>query len=111
MKRRDFIELSSQSIGGLLIYTLAGAPMVVKAQAGTVRIALRFFSQEEAKTVVAACELDQHENRAVLAGGDLGERPVRLGMQGGERQHPFQRVQQCSVHRQRLFGVVAPRNA
>jgi gluconate 2-dehydrogenase gamma chain len=56
VKRRDFIELSSQSIGGLLIYTLAGAPTVVNAQAGTVRIALRFFSQEEAKTVVAACE-------------------------------------------------------
>ena len=29
MKRREFIELSSRSIGGLLIYSLAGAPMVV----------------------------------------------------------------------------------
>ena len=32
MKRREFIELSAKSIGGLLIYSLAGEPLVVNAQ-------------------------------------------------------------------------------
>jgi gluconate 2-dehydrogenase gamma chain len=56
MKRREFIELSAQSIGGLLIYSLAGAPLVVNASTGTVKVPLRFFTQQEAKVVVAACE-------------------------------------------------------
>jgi gluconate 2-dehydrogenase gamma chain len=56
MKRREFIELSSQSIGGLLIYSLAGAPMVLQAQDGKVKVPLRFFTEQEAKVIVAACE-------------------------------------------------------
>jgi gluconate 2-dehydrogenase gamma chain len=56
VKRREFIELSSSSIGGLLIYSLAGAPMVVNAQEGKVKVPLRFFTQQEAKVIVAACE-------------------------------------------------------
>jgi gluconate 2-dehydrogenase gamma chain len=56
MKRREFIELSSKSIGGLLIYSLAGEPMVLNAQEGTLKVPLRFFTEQEAKVVVAACE-------------------------------------------------------
>jgi gluconate 2-dehydrogenase gamma chain len=56
MKRREFIELSSQSIGGLLIYSLAGAPLVVNAQEGKVKVPLRFFTEQEAKVIMAACE-------------------------------------------------------
>jgi gluconate 2-dehydrogenase gamma chain len=56
VKRREFIELSSKSIGGLLIYSLAGEPLIVSAQQGTVKVPLRFFTEKEAKVVVAACE-------------------------------------------------------
>ena len=56
MRRREFIELSAQNIGGLLIYSLAGIPMVVNANAGTVKVPLRFFTEQEAKVIVAACE-------------------------------------------------------
>lgn len=56
MKRREFIDLSGKSIGGLLLYSLAGEPMVVNAEAGTVKVPLRFFTEQEAKIVVAACE-------------------------------------------------------
>jgi gluconate 2-dehydrogenase gamma chain len=56
MRRRAFIELSAQSIGGLLIYSLTGVPSVVNAVAGKVKVPLRFFTGPEAKVVVAACE-------------------------------------------------------
>ncbi|MGH8325466.1 MAG: gluconate 2-dehydrogenase subunit 3 family protein [Steroidobacteraceae bacterium] len=56
MRRREFIELSARSLGGLLIYSLAGAPRVVSAGAGKVKVPLRFFTQQEAKVIIAACE-------------------------------------------------------
>ena len=56
MKRREFIELSSKSLGGLLIYSLAGEPLVVNAEEGKVKVPLRFFTEQEAKVVVATCE-------------------------------------------------------
>jgi gluconate 2-dehydrogenase gamma chain len=56
MKRREGIELSSKSLGGLLIYSLAGEPLVVNAEEGKVKVPLRFFTEQEAKVVVAACE-------------------------------------------------------
>jgi len=56
MKRREFINLSGTSIGGVLLYTLAGKPMVVNAEEGAARVPLRFFTEAEAKTIVAACE-------------------------------------------------------
>jgi gluconate 2-dehydrogenase gamma chain len=56
MKRRQFIELSANSIGGLLIYSLSGVPEVVNAQEGKVRVPLRFFTEPEARAIVAACE-------------------------------------------------------
>jgi len=54
MKRREFITLPAKSVGGLLLYTLAGEP-VVKAQNGDVRIPLRSFTAAEARVVEAAC--------------------------------------------------------
>lgn len=56
MKRREFIELSASSLGGLVIYSLAGAPIVVSAREGKVKVPLRFFTAREAKVIVAACE-------------------------------------------------------
>jgi gluconate 2-dehydrogenase gamma chain len=56
MKRREFINLSGTSIGGVLLFTLAGKPMVVNAQEGAARVPLRFFTEVEAKVIVAACE-------------------------------------------------------
>jgi gluconate 2-dehydrogenase gamma chain len=55
MKRREFIELSAKSLGGLLIYGLAGGYQVNAAE-GTVKVPLRFFTEQEAKVIVAACE-------------------------------------------------------
>jgi gluconate 2-dehydrogenase gamma chain len=56
VKRREFVELSSTSIGGLLIYSLTGAPIVVNAQERTVKVPLRFFTEHEAKVIMSACE-------------------------------------------------------
>lgn len=56
MKRREFIELSADTLGGLLIYSLAGMPEVVSARQGRIRVPLRFFTAREAMVVVAACE-------------------------------------------------------
>lgn len=56
MKRREFIELSAQGVGGLLIYSLAGVPAVVNAREGKVKVPLRFFTEQEAKVIVAASE-------------------------------------------------------
>ncbi len=56
MRRREFVTLPARSLGGLLLYTLAGEPLRVQAQDGTVRLPLRFFTAAEARVVSAACE-------------------------------------------------------
>jgi gluconate 2-dehydrogenase gamma chain len=56
MKRREFIMLPARSLGGLLIYTLAGMPIRIKAEEGTIRLPLRFFTATEARVISAACE-------------------------------------------------------
>ena len=56
MKRREFIELSANTLRGLLIYGLADSPIVMSAQEGKVRVPLRFFTEPEANVIVAACE-------------------------------------------------------
>lgn len=56
MRRREFINLSGKSVGGLLIYSLAGTPLVISAKEGEARVPLRFFTALEAAVVVAACE-------------------------------------------------------
>jgi gluconate 2-dehydrogenase gamma chain len=57
MKRREFLTLPRQAVGGLLLYTLAGEPFRISAQqSDTVRVPLRFFTEAEARTISAACE-------------------------------------------------------
>ena len=57
MKRREFLTLPREAVGGLLLYTLAGEPFRISAQQNeTVRIPLRFFTEAEARIVAAACE-------------------------------------------------------
>jgi gluconate 2-dehydrogenase gamma chain len=56
MKRREFIVLPAKSLGGLLLYTLAGEPLRLQAQNGDVKVPLRFFTNAEARTIQAACD-------------------------------------------------------
>ncbi|HWB86018.1 MAG TPA: gluconate 2-dehydrogenase subunit 3 family protein [Bryobacteraceae bacterium] len=56
MRRREFLTLPAQSLGGLLLYTLAGEPIRMQAQEGEVRVPLRFFTAAEARVISAACE-------------------------------------------------------
>ena len=56
MKRREFITLPAKTLGGLLVYTLAGVPIHLHADESSVNIALRFFTGAEARVVAAACE-------------------------------------------------------
>jgi len=55
MKRREFLTIPAQSVGGLLLYTLAGEPFRLKAQNGEVRVPLRFFTSAQARVIEAAC--------------------------------------------------------
>jgi gluconate 2-dehydrogenase gamma chain len=55
MKRREFLTVPATAIGGTLLYTLAGEPVRLQAQDGTVRVPLRFFTTGEARLVTAAC--------------------------------------------------------
>ena len=55
MKRREFLVLPVKSLGGVLLYSLAGEPIRLQAQEGKVKVPLRFFTAIEAATVSAAC--------------------------------------------------------
>jgi gluconate 2-dehydrogenase gamma chain len=55
MRRREFLTVPAAAIGGTLLYTLAGEPVRLQAQDGTVKVPLRFFTAEEARVVTAAC--------------------------------------------------------
>ena len=54
MRRRHFLTLTASSVGGLLVYTMGRAPLRLVAQEKTVKIPLRFFTEEEALDVGAA---------------------------------------------------------
>lgn len=54
MRRRHFLTLTISSVGGLLVYTLGRLPLRLAAEEKTVRIPLRFFSEQEALDVGAA---------------------------------------------------------
>jgi gluconate 2-dehydrogenase gamma chain len=55
MRRREFLTLSTASIGGVLVYSLDRKLSRLSAQANqSIRIPLRFFSQSEALIVAAA---------------------------------------------------------
>jgi gluconate 2-dehydrogenase gamma chain len=56
MKRREFILLPAQSVGGVLLYTLAGEPVRAQTKTGEIRVPLRFFTAAEAAVVQAAAE-------------------------------------------------------
>ena len=56
MRRREFITVPAKALGGLLLYRLAGEPIRLRAQDGSVRVPLRFFTEAEARAVMAACE-------------------------------------------------------
>jgi len=55
MKRREFLIVPATAIGGTLLYSLAGEPMRLQAQNGTVKVPLHFFTAEEARVITAAC--------------------------------------------------------
>jgi len=55
MKRRHFLMMSAASVGGVLVYSLDRQPLRLSAQkAKTVKIPLRFFTEQEALIVAAA---------------------------------------------------------
>jgi gluconate 2-dehydrogenase gamma chain len=56
MKRREFLTLPVQSLGGVLLYTLAGEPIRLQAQSKEIKVPLRFFTAAEARTVQSAAE-------------------------------------------------------
>jgi gluconate 2-dehydrogenase gamma chain len=55
VRRREFISLPAQALGGALVFALAGERLKLTAQDGAVRVPLRFFTEAEAKVVAAAC--------------------------------------------------------
>jgi gluconate 2-dehydrogenase gamma chain len=73
MKRREFITIPAQSLGGVLIYALSGEPIRLHAQDGNVRVPLRFFTAAEARIVTAACE-------RILPGDDSGPGATEAGV-------------------------------
>src|SRR5215467_10564820 len=54
MHRRHFLTLTVSSVGGVLVSKLGGLPLPVSAQENTVRVPLRFFTEDEAMEVSAA---------------------------------------------------------
>jgi gluconate 2-dehydrogenase gamma chain len=56
MKRREFISIPLKSLGGLLVYSLAGLPIQLNSAEGTLNVPLRFFTAKEARIISAACE-------------------------------------------------------
>ena len=55
MKRRHFLMMSAASVGGVLVYSLDREPSRLCADEGkTVKIPLRFFTEQEALIVAAA---------------------------------------------------------
>lgn len=56
MRRREFITLPAKSLGGLLLFSLAGVPIRLEPDQGTVRLPLRFLTGDEARVIAAACE-------------------------------------------------------
>ncbi len=54
MRRRQFLVLSAASIGGVLVYSFDRQAFRLPAEDRSVRIPLRFFTQDEAMIVAAA---------------------------------------------------------
>ena len=56
MKRREFITLPAKTVGMLLAYKVIGDATPIEAQAGDIKLPLRFFTAADARVVEAACE-------------------------------------------------------
>jgi hypothetical protein len=56
MKRREFITVSTTTLGGLLAYRLTGEPVLIGARESEIRVPLKFFTAGEARIIAAACE-------------------------------------------------------
>ena len=57
MKRREFLLIPAKSIGGTLLYSLAGEPIrLYAATSGDLKVPLRFFTEPEARKVIAATD-------------------------------------------------------
>jgi gluconate 2-dehydrogenase gamma chain len=56
MRRREFLTIPAKALGGVLIYSLYGEPLLTQQPEGIVRVPLRFFTENEAHTISAACE-------------------------------------------------------
>jgi gluconate 2-dehydrogenase gamma chain len=54
MRRRQFLNLTAWSVGGVLVYSLSGKPSRLVADDKRLRIPLRFFTEPEALIVAAA---------------------------------------------------------
>jgi gluconate 2-dehydrogenase gamma chain len=54
MKRRQFLTVSAASVGGLLVYSLDGKAFRLSTDDKSVRIPLRFFTEDEVLIVAAA---------------------------------------------------------
>lgn len=54
MRRRQFITLSAQAVGGVLVYSLAREPLLIPSSAQSIKVPLRFFQADEALDVAAA---------------------------------------------------------
>jgi gluconate 2-dehydrogenase gamma chain len=52
--RRHFLTVSATTLGGLLVYTLDRKPARVRAQSSSIKVPLRFFTEDEALAVAAA---------------------------------------------------------
>ena len=56
MRRREFITIPAKTLGGLLVYSLAGVPYQLSAEEKSVAVPLRFFTQAGAEVIAAACD-------------------------------------------------------
>lgn len=72
MKRREFLTIPARSLGGSLLYTLAGDPVILQGQDGTVRVPLRFFTEAEVLIVAAASERILPRDEAGPGASDAG---------------------------------------
>ncbi len=54
MRRRQFLTISASTLGGVLVYSLDRKALLFSAQEKTLRIPLRFFTEDEALIVAAA---------------------------------------------------------
>lgn len=54
MRRRQFLTLSAQAVGGVLVYSLAREPLLISSSAQSIKVPLRFFKEAEAMDVAAA---------------------------------------------------------